>query len=98
MSEVSQDALKLAQKEDHGIKEVNPGIWRGPWRKEMYDNYTECLKENQDTLRIRELKAEGLNSQGQTKEQEGDFNNRKAEATDKKERAAVLSEAALSNK
>lgn len=54
-----------------------PIAWKGPYSADWFDNYTECLRENQHARRTSLLAKEGKNAQGQTKDQEKEFNDRK---------------------
>lgn len=61
--------------------------WKGPWLPDWFDNYTECLRENQNARRIQLLKNAGLNENGQTQEQAKEFEKRKKVQTVRKEKA-----------
>ena len=61
--------------------------WKGPWLPDWYDNYTECLRCNQDELRKKKLRDAGLNEHDQTKEQAQAFEKRKQVQTVRKEKA-----------
>lgn len=61
--------------------------WKGPWLPDWYDNYTECLRENQNARRVQLLKQAGLNEHGQTPQQAKDFQKRKEVQTIRKEKA-----------
>jgi hypothetical protein len=61
--------------------------WKGPWLPDWFDNYTECLRENQNARRVKLLRDAGLNEHGQTKEQAEAFQKRKQVQTIRKEKA-----------
>lgn len=64
-----------------------PIAWKGPWLPDWFDNYMECHKENQAALRIKKLKAEGKNENGQTPEQEKEFKHRAEIQQQRKQKA-----------
>lgn len=68
--------------------------WKGPFVESVYDNMTECLRDNQNARRIQEAKSRGLNEHGQTKEQEAEFKKKQKEQLARKERADMALAAA----
>lgn len=60
---------------------------KGPWLPDWFDNYTECLRENQNARRIQLLREAGLNEHGQTKDQQKAFETRKKVQMIRKEKA-----------
>ena len=72
-------------------KEGNILAWKGPWLPDWFDNYTECLRENQNARRVRLFKEAGLNEHGQTKEQQATFDKKRKVQLARKE----ASEAAM---
>lgn len=68
-------------------KEGNILAWKGPWLPDYFDNYTECLRENQNARRIKLLKDAGLNASGQTPEQQKAFEQRASIQKVRKEKA-----------
>lgn len=61
--------------------------WKGRYLPDYFDNYTECLRLNQDARRVQLLAAEGKNDQGQTKEQQKAFTERQKIQKIRKEKA-----------
>lgn len=75
-----------------------PVAYKGPHLPDWYDNYMECLKDNQNENRKVMLAKEGKNFQMQTPEQEKAFNKRLALSKQRKEKAELAAEMALQNK
>jgi hypothetical protein len=71
------------KKDNHG----NILAVKGPWLPDWFDNYTECLRENQNARRIQLLQKAGKNPNGQTKEVAKAFEDRKKIQLIRKERA-----------
>lgn len=66
----------------HGIttKKDNNGnvlAWKGPWLPDWFDNYTECLRENQNAKRVQVFKNAGLNNHGQSQAEAKAFDDKK---------------------
>ena len=72
--------------------------WKGPWLPDWYDNYQECLKENQWAKRKLDYSKEGKNEHGQTPEQEKEFKKRQAVQLDRKRKAELAAEMSAQNK
>ena len=68
-------------------KDGNILAWKGPWLPDWFDNYTECLRENQNARREKLLREAGLNKHGQTKDQFAAFEKRGKIQTIRKEKA-----------
>ena len=63
--------------------------YQGRFLKSVFDNYTECLRENAKEREQQEFKKLGLNQHGQTKEQAKAFEDRKKVQQAKKEKAEL---------
>lgn len=61
---------------------------------DWYDNFTECLKDNQRQRQVLLWKQEGKNEQGQTPAQEADFKKRQKIAEQRKRQAELAVEMA----
>lgn len=73
MSKIDPEMLDQIERQ-RGIEMKKDGdgnvlAWKGPWLPDWFDNYTECLRENQNARRVQKLRDAGLNENGQTKEQ-----------------------------
>lgn len=98
MAKVSQEELEKQKLKMATLEEVAPGYWKGPWLEDIYDNRTECWRDNQTELRNRKLKEQGLNEHGQTKEQQVKYQQRLKLAEQNREKAKILEEMMLQNK
>ena len=90
MSKIDPEALEIQATGSMVVKtDANGAVigWKGPWLPDWYDNYTECLKDNQTELRRKQLARDGRNEQGQTKEQEKEFKHRQAVQLQRKQKA-----------
>lgn len=93
VKEMGDFGMKKKQMADGSI------IHAGPWLKEKngdpvwFETYTEALYANINEKRRLDLAKEGLNENGQTKEQEAAFKRRMEEAKKNKQKAAVLHQA-----
>lgn len=93
VKEMSEFGMKKKQLKDGSV------IHAGPWLKEKngepvwYDSYTEALYANISEKRKMDLAKEGLNENGQTKQQEADFKKRMEISKKNKEKAAVILQA-----
>lgn len=93
VKEMSEFGMKKKQLADGSV------IHAGPWLKEKngdsvwYDSYTEALYANISEKRKMDLAKEGLNENGQTKQQEADFKKRMEISKKNKEKAAVILQA-----
>ena len=72
--------------------------YKGPWLPDWYDNYTECLRENQFEKRRIDAKKMGLNEHLQTPEQEKAFKKRQEIQLKRKEKAETAAEMVAQNK
>jgi hypothetical protein len=81
MSRIDPEMLdQIERQRGMEMKKDNDGnvlAWKGPWLPDWFDNYTECLRENQNARRVQKLKDAGLNEHGQTKEEAKSFEDRK---------------------
>lgn len=75
-----------------------PVAYKGPHLPDWYDNYMECLKDNQNENRRLSLAKEGKNFHMQTPEQEKAFNKRVLIAKQRKEKAELAAEMAFQSK
>lgn len=91
MPKIDPEILKQAQQGTviQEYKDANGMIlgYKGRFCKDVFDNFTECLRENARAYEIQTLKAHGLNEHGQTKEQIQQFNKRMEISKKIKERA-----------
>lgn len=73
------------------IKNANGLVigYKGRFLPDVYDNYTECLRENARASEVAELKKRGLNEHGQTKDQAEKFARRVMRSQQIKEKADV---------
>lgn len=96
MARIPQAELEKAKEQVLDIQVLTiPGkgqVFIGPYLKDGFDSYTECLFANSAHKRNEDMKVLGLNEHGQTKEQQKDFENRKRTAIKRKEQAEVASE------
>lgn len=84
MLDVMESGRGMTTKRDN---DGNILAWKGPWLPDWFDNYTECLRENQNARRIQLLKQAGLNEQAQTKDQQSAFEKRHDVQMIRKEKA-----------
>lgn len=68
--------------------------YKGRFLSHVYDNFTEALRENSKVNRENQLKKEGKNEHGQTKEQAEEFNKRKRYQQQLREKADMALAAA----
>lgn len=82
------------------IKDANGMIlgYKGRFLPHVYDNFTECLRENQNAHRIEVLKKQGLNQHGQDKQQEEEFKQRAKRQHEQKEKAEMALAAMVAHK
>ena len=94
---VTADQIEKMKKEQATIKRVLGGF-QGPWLPHVYDNRTECWKENIAEVERLRLAKDGKNGQMQTPEQVKAFEARKKVSEDRKRKAELAAEMAFQNK
>ena len=101
MAKVDPEALKQAEEGTVILEVKTPDGrligYKGRFIPDVYDNFTECLRENQNAHRIANLKKEGKNANAQTKEQEKAAEERKKLQQARKEKADVALLGAISS-
>lgn len=94
---VDPSVLEKLEKEESTIKEIKPGIFQGPWLPYLYDNRSECWRENIAERNRQLTEKAGLNRWGQTPEQQKTMSERVKKSTEIKEKAAVAEQMLKNN-
>lgn len=71
LADLQKEAEKKAKHSD-GVETIRVGektYYKGAYLEDTFDNYTECVQANSEAKSKKDLKAQGLNEFGQTKEQ-----------------------------
>ena len=71
LADLQKEADKKAKHTD-GVETIKVGdktAYKGAYLDDFFDNYTECVQANSEAKSKKDLKAQGLNEYGQTKEQ-----------------------------
>ena len=94
---VPAEQIEKMKEDTNTIKEVLGG-YKGAYSPHVYDNRQEALRENiREAEKIR-LQAKGLNIHAQTPQQVKEFEARKKDSMDLKQRARLAGEMANQNK
>lgn len=96
MAKVSQEEYdKMKIDSSRRIEEVAPGVFKGPWLPDLYDNRTECWRENMEFLEKKERREAGQNESGRTVEEEKVYQQKRKVQLEKKRQSELLEQAAL---
>lgn len=97
MAIVDPNQIEKLKQEQATIQEV-PGGFKGPHLPHVYDNRSECWRENILEAERKRLAAEGRDINGQTKDQIADFQRRRKVQLETKRKAELAAEMASQNK
>lgn len=94
---VAPEQLKKMEQDQFTIKKVLGG-WKGPLLEHVYDDRSECWRENIAEAERRRLERDGKNIHMQTPSQVKAFQIKQREQLEKKKRAELAAEMANQNK
>lgn len=98
MAKVDPKVLEEMEVEQATIVEVKPGIFKGPWLPSLYDNRSECWRDNIAERNRKVNEEQGLNKWGQTPDQEKALKERVKVAEKIKEKAKIAEQMVLQAK
>jgi len=89
------DRYKVEMAQIREYPENGSGFFKGPWLDDVYDNRSECWRDNIAAKRNKDRAEAGQNEQGQTPEQEKDFRKRLQRAKEVERAGEIAREQAI---